>query len=167
MKVRTTRNGIVAGLVVLFAALMFVSEMHAQPRSGSPDGRFMGGGPRGMLPGLREMNLTDAQREAIRAIAEQNRSEGRAMAEQLGAARASLNEAVMADVVNESTIRARAADLARLEADAAVQRAYVNAEIWQVLTPDQRAELRQLQAEAEERRGERMSERRERRQGRR
>ena len=113
------------------------------------------------------MNLTDAQREAIRAIAEQNRSEGRAMAEQLGAARASLNEAVMADVVNESTIRARAADLARLEADAAVQRAYVNAEIWQVLTPDQRAELRQLQAEAEERRGERMSERRERRQGRR
>lgn len=167
MKVRTTRNGIVAGLVVLFASLTFVSDMHAQPRSGTRDGRFMGGGPRGMLPGLREMDLTDAQREAIRAIAEQNRSEGRAMAEQLGAARASLNEAVMADVVNESTIRARAADLARLEADAAVQRAYVNAEIWQILTPDQRAELRQLQAEAEERRGERLSERRERRQGRR
>lgn len=167
MKVRTTRNGIVAGLVVVFAALMFVSDIHAQPRSGSRDGRFMGGGPRGMLPGLREMDLTDAQREAIQAIAEQNRSEGRAMAEQLGAARASLNEAVMADVVNESTIRARAADLARLEADAAVQRAYVNADIWQILTPDQRVELRQLQAEAEERRGERMSERRERRRGRR
>ena len=130
---------------------------------GNPDGRFTGGGLRGMLPGLRDLDLSDAQREAIRNIAEQNRSEGSGMAEQLGPARAFLHEAVMADVVNESTIRARAADVARLEADAAVQRAYVNAQIWQVLTPDQRAELRQLQAEATER----MGERRGRRQGRR
>lgn len=127
-RVRTTRNRIVAGAIVLFAALMFVPDTHAQPRPGGPDGRFRGGGPMGMLLGLREIDLTDAQREAIGVIREQNRSEGRAMAEQLRAARASLKEVVMVDVVNESTIRARAADLARLEADAAVQRAYVNAE---------------------------------------
>ena len=163
MKVTATRNGIIAGGVVLFAALMLTSVIHAQPGSRSPDGRGIGGGPRGMLPGLRDLELTDVQREAIRDIAEQNRSEGNAMAEQLGAARVALNEVVMDDVVNESTIRARAADLAGLAADAAVQRAYVNAQIWQVLTPDQRAELRQLQAEAPERIGERRG----RRQGRR
>ena len=162
MKVTATSKGIIAGVVVLFAALMLTSEMHAQPGSRGPDGRFLGGGPRGMLPGLRDLDLTDAQREAFGDVAEQNRSEGRAMAEQLGAARAALNEAVMDDVVNESTIRARAADVASLEADAAVQRAYMNAQLWQILTPDQRAELRQLQAEAQERRGERR-----RRQGRR
>ena len=162
MKVTVT-SGILAGVVVLLAALMSMSEVHAQPGVRSPDGRFMGGGQRGMRPGLSELDLSDDQRAAIRSIAEQNRSEGSAMAEQLGAARASLNEAVMVDVVNESTIRARAADVARLEADAAVQRAHVNAQIWQVLTPDQRAELRQLQAEATERLGERRG----RRQGRR
>ena len=58
-----------------------------------------------MLPGLRDLELTDVQREAIRDIVEQNRSEGSAMAEQLGAARAALNEVVMDDVVNESMIR--------------------------------------------------------------
>ena len=105
MKVTATRNGIIAGVVVLFAALMLTSVIHAQPGSRSQDGRGMGGGPRGMLPGLRDLELTDVQREAIRDIAEQNRSEGSAMAEQLGAARAALNEVVMDDVVNESMIR--------------------------------------------------------------
>ena len=159
MKVTTTRNGIIAGVVVLFGALMFASVLHAQPGSRGPGGRFMGGGPHGLLPGLRALELTDAQREAVRDIAEQNRGEGSAMAEQLRAAQAALNEAVMDDVVNESTIRARAADVATLSADAAVRRAHVNAQIWQVLTPDQRAELRQLQAETQERRGERRSQR--------
>ena len=114
MKVTATRSGIITGGVVLFAALLLTSVIHAQPGSRSPDGRFMAGGPRGMLPGLRDLELTDVQREAIRDIAEQNRSEGSAMAEQIGAARAALNEAVMDDVVNESTIRARAADVASL-----------------------------------------------------
>ena len=105
MKVTATRNGIIAGVVVLFAALMLTSVIHAQPGSRSQDGRGMGGGPRGMLPGLRDLELTDVQREAIRDIAEQDRSEGSAMAEQLGAACAALNEVVMDDVVNESMIR--------------------------------------------------------------
>jgi len=116
-----------------------------------------------MLPGLRGLGLTDAQREAIREIAEQNRADGRAMAAELWAARGALNEAVMAEVVNESTIRAMAADVAPLEAAAAVRRAHANSQIWQVLTPDQRAELRQLQSEAKERPGERQRRRRGRR----
>ena len=69
----------------------------------------------------------------------------------------------MADVVNESTIRGLAAQIAPLEADAAVQRAYANAAVLQVLTPDQRAELRELQAEAQEGFSERRQRRRERR----
>lgn len=163
MKTAATRNGITAVAAVLFAALMFTAVVQAQPGSRSPDSRFMGGGPREMLPGLRNLDLTDDQREAIRDIAEQNRDNGSTMVEQLGVARAALREAVMDDVVNESLIRARAADVAGLEADAAVQRAHVNAQILQVLTPDQRAELRERRTEAQERVGERRARRRGRR----
>ena len=164
MKVKGTRTGIIAGIALaLFAALMLSTNMLAQPRFRGLDGPFMGGGARGMLPGLRALDLTDAQREEIRGVADQNRDAGRQLRERLGADRASLNEAVMAEVVSESTIRARAAEVATLEADVAVQHAHVNAQIWQVLTPDQRAELRELQAEAKERHGERGERRRQRR----
>ena len=84
MKATVTRNGIIAAAAVLFAALMLTSVVQAQPGSRSPDGRFMGGGPRGMLPGVRDLDLTNAQREAIRDIAQQNRGKGSAMAEPLG-----------------------------------------------------------------------------------
>ena len=100
-----------------------------------------------MFPGLKQLSLTDAQDEAIRKIADQNRDDGRALAEQLRAARGLLAETVMAEVVNESAIRARAAEVAALEADSAVQRAHVNAQIWAVIAPDQRAELREIQAD--------------------
>ena len=85
------------------------------------------------------------------------------MVEQLGAARSALREAVTDDVVNESLIRAQAAHVANLEADAAVQRAHVNVQILQLLTPDQRAELQELRTEAQERIGERLGRRRGRR----
>ena len=164
MRVRThlrnRNNGIVAGVVVLLAAMTLVTDVQAQPGPRGLDGPFMGGGPRGMLPGLRDLDLTDAQREQVRSIAEQNRDAGGARAEQLATARAALHEAVMAEVVNETTIRTLPDDLATLEADAAVQRAHVNAEIWQVLTPGQRAELRELQAEVKEQVAERRGRRR-------
>lgn len=150
MQVRNTRKGVIGGTaLVLVVALVLATDVWAQP--GFQDfGGPMAGGRRGMLAGLRQLELTDAQREQIREISDQNRADGRALAEGLRAAREALNEAVTADVVNESTIRGLVAQVAPLEADVAVQRAYANAQILQVLTPDQRAELRQLQAEAQE-----------------
>jgi Spy/CpxP family protein refolding chaperone len=163
MKVIARSNGSIAGVVVLFVALMFTSVIQAQPGFRSPDGRRIGAGLRGIVFGLRDLDLTDVQREVIWDIAAKNRSEGRAMAEQLVAARAALNEVVMDDVVNESIIRARASDVASLEAEGAVYRAHLRAQIRQVLTPDQRAELRQRQDEVSHRVGERRGRRKGRR----
>ena len=163
MKATVAQSGIIAVAAVLVTALIFTAAVQAQPGSRSPGGRFMGDGPLRMLPGLRNLDLTDDQREVIRDIAEQNRDKGSTMVEQLGAARSALREAVTDDVVNESLIRARAAHVANLEADAAVQRAHVNAQILQLLTPDQRAELQELRTEAQERIGERLGRRRGRR----
>ena len=153
----------IAGTITLFATLALAPAMLAQPAPGGPDGSSMRGGPRGMLPGLRALGLEDAQRDRIREIAEQNRDAGATMVQQLQAARTALNEVVVAEVVNESAIRARAAELATLEADAAVQRAYVTAQVLQVLTPDQRAEWRELRADAKDRASERRGWRRQRR----
>ena len=117
-----------------------------------------------MLSGLRDLDLSDTQRDTIRDIAEQNGGAGREGFEQLGQARRALNEAVMSETFNESNVRSLAAALAALEAEAAVQRAYVSSQIWQVLTSAQKVELReiqrQMQEEAQARIGERCGRRR-------
>ena len=151
MQVSKKRKDVIWGTVLVLAmALVLGADVWAQP--GSQDfGGSMGGRRGGMLRGLRQLELTDAQREQIREIADQNRAAGQEQAEGLRAARMALNEALMADVVNESTIRGLIAQMAPVEADVAVQHAYANAQILQVLTVDQRAEWRQQQAEAQER----------------
>ena len=161
MQQTMTKNGIIAGTTIAAAAalLLTLAPAHILAQPGARGGPM--GGRGGMIPGLRQLNLTNAQRGQLRTVREQHHDE--ALAEQLRVSREALNEAIMADVVNESTIRGLAAQIAPLEADAAVQRAYANAAVLQVLTPDQRAELRELQAEAQEGFSERRQRRRERR----
>ena len=85
-------------------------------------------------------------------------------------ARRALRDAVTADVVNEGAIHAVASELGLAEGDAAVQQAYIHAQVWQLLTPEQHEQARAAEAEMErrmEQRGQRTGERRERRQQRR
>jgi len=106
-----------------------------------------GGGPMGMLPPLGpELQLTDAQREQIRTIAETHRDEWKTLADRGRAAHQALMAAVAADEVNESAIRAKSAEVAAVEADAAVARAHAHAEVLQILTADQKSTLKDLQA---------------------
>jgi Spy/CpxP family protein refolding chaperone len=51
-------------------------------------------------------------------------------------------------VVDESAIRARAADVAAVDADAAVLRARVHQEVFNLLTAEQQTKAKALQAEA-------------------
>ena len=68
---------------------------------GGPDGPggFRGpGGPMGLLPRLgREISLTDAQRDQIKAIAESHKADWNALADRARTARIALNDAVNAD----------------------------------------------------------------------
>jgi Spy/CpxP family protein refolding chaperone len=105
------------------------------------------GGPMGLLPPLGpELQLTDAQREQIRTIAETHRDEWKTLADRGRAAHQALMAAVAADEVNESAIRAKSAEVAAVEADAAVARAHARAEVLQILTADQKSTLKDLQA---------------------
>ena len=101
------------------------------------------------------LNLTDAQREQLKSIAETNKDEWKALADRARAAHEALTEAVMAETVDEALIRARAADVAAVDADLAVASAHARAQAWQILTPEQQAQAKQFQAEMKNRRKDR------------
>lgn len=147
----TTLGKIAAGIaLVTVAALAVGVGLAAQERGG-----------RGGFPGmLRYLDLSDEQRESIRGAVQEHRENGAATRQALRAAQGKLREAVTAEVVNESNIRAVAADAAALQADAAVLRAQMHAAVLALLTSDQREELAELRDNARENRRERRGRRR-------
>ena len=128
------------------------------PGGGPGRGGPMGdrGGPLGGLM-LNRLDLTDAQKERVGSILDAHRNTQEAIGTRMREARLALDEAVVTDVINESVVRARAADLAVVEADAAVERARLYSDVYQVLTSDQKSKLKNLQAEMKERQQERES----------
>ena len=117
------------------------------PGFGGPGrGRGGPGGPMGPLGGLplRELNLTESQREQVRAIVEPREAETRAIGERAMAARQALHAATTSASFDEGLVRARAAELASVEADLAVSRARIYADVFQILTPEQQAKAKEI-----------------------
>jgi Spy/CpxP family protein refolding chaperone len=157
---KTIRNatfGLLAGAVIAAGAAGAYAATQDQNTSQTPP-PFMGRGrgPMGMLPMLpREIQLTDAQRTQLRTIAEAHRDEWKALADRERSARQALEAAVNPEnlanpanpvTIDESLIRQSSADVAAADADLAVARAHAHAEVWQILTADQKAKLQQLKA---------------------
>jgi Spy/CpxP family protein refolding chaperone len=133
--------------------------VHAQDQNTNPQpppfrGRGMGpggrgpGGPMGMLPMLGpRIGLTDAQKDQIKAIADTHKDDWKALADRSRTAHMAIEAAISADTIDEATIRQKSAEAAAVEADIAVARAHVRAEVWQILTADQKAQLKTIQTE--------------------
>ena len=160
------------GLIALgITAGVHAFDQNTNPDPGPLSGRGMmhpggpgRGGPMGMLPMLGpRLGLTDTQRDQIKNIAASRRGEWKALADRTMAAHQALNEAVTADAIDESLIHQRSADVAAVEADVAIARAHAHAEILQLLTADQKAQLKAMQSEMKNR----MKNRQEARRGRR
>jgi len=117
-----------------------------------PGGPGMRGGPGGMfgLP-LRELDLTDAQREQVKAIMTSHRDEQKAVGDKMMAARKALHEAIAAETFNEAAIRAAAGEVGAAEADAAVLQAKIHGEVFAILTPEQVKKAKELRSEMENR----------------
>ena len=153
--------GLATGVLVLgVGAGVYATAQNTNqdPRPFSRGGRMGGpGGPMGMLPMLaRELNLTDAQKAQIKTIADSHRDEWKALGDRARTAHEALQQAVTADAVDEGLIRQRSAEVAAVEADMNVARARTHAEVFQLLTPEQKTQAKTLQSTA----GERMRERR-------
>jgi Spy/CpxP family protein refolding chaperone len=111
-------------------------------------GRFGVPGGMGMLPMLGpQINLTDTQRDQIKSIAEAHKDEWKALLDRSRTAHTALEEAITADALSEAAIRQKSAEAAAVEADVAVARAHAHAEVWQILTADQKTQVRAMQAQ--------------------
>ena len=128
----------------------------AQPhRHGGGEHRGMHGG----FAGLGQLGLSDDQRQEVRKIMDLHKAERQAIGQRLRDARRAQEEAVTAVPVDEAAVRTRSAELAKVESDAAVLRAKVHAEVYNVLTPEQQEKAKALRAEREQRREQRNDQR--------
>ena len=90
-----------------------------------------------------ELNLTESQREQVQGDRRAAReAETRAVGERAMAARQALHAAITPTSFDEGLVRARAAELASVEADLAVSRARIYADVFQILTPEHRRRRR-------------------------
>lgn len=130
----------------------------SQGRRGGPDGfggpgrgrggpggpfDFAQGRPLAGLP-LRELNLTDAQREQVKQIVDSRQQEMRAIGEKAMAAHQALHAATTSPSFDEGLVRAKAAEVAAIDADMAVSRARIFADVFQILTPEQQAKAKEF-----------------------
>lgn len=148
--------GVATGVLVLgVGAGVYATSQNTNqdPRPFSRGGRMGGpGGPMGMLPMLaRELNITDAQKAQIKTIADSHRDEWKALGDRARTAHQALQQAVTADTVDEGLIRQRSAEVAAVEADMAVARARAHAEVFQLLTPEQKTQAKTLQSQVQDR----------------
>lgn len=149
IRTRTLWTSVTATLVL---ALAFVT-VSAQPPSGR-GGRqgHMGPGPGGPMAMLRGLDLTDAQREQIRALAEEQRKDGPPM-QKAGELRRELHAAIFADSPDHARIDQLEAAIAEAEATALSAHVEHQLKVAQVLTAEQRAKVRELPARGPGRRG--------------
>jgi Spy/CpxP family protein refolding chaperone len=105
-----------------------------------------------MLPMLgQRLNLTDSQKDQIKTIAATHKDEWKALADRGRAAHLALDDAIGADSVNEALIRQKSAEASAVDADMAVARAHAHAEVLQILTAEQKTQLKTMQAEMRKR----------------
>ena len=122
---------------------------------GDGDGRGRGPGgrpstllraPRGggmMLP-VRELALTDSQREQVEQIRAANRAAVQETQKRVRDAERAQRAAIQTVPLNEALVRSTTQALATAQTDLAVQEARVFNDVWQLLTPEQQTKLKTL-----------------------
>jgi periplasmic protein CpxP/Spy len=133
----------VSALLVVVA--LAVGTLSAQGRGPGGRGLGPGGGPGpGPFPMLQRLDLTDAQKEQVRAILTE--TAGQETRQALGKLQQDLNDAVLADTPDPARIEQLKASIAEAEANALAQRVDVQLRIAQILTPEQREKARERPA---------------------
>ena len=143
----TRKSLIAAALVLSLGALPLVAQgggggFQGGQRMGGP-GRGGPGGPGGIFPGLNRIELSDAQREQVRAILEQGRQAGDP-GDPLRKAEQALHTALLADAPNPQAVESARAALNAAHAAELDHRIDLMQRIAQVLTPAQRQQLAAL-----------------------
>jgi Spy/CpxP family protein refolding chaperone len=109
-------------------------------------GRALGPRPGGGLP-LAQLNLSQAQQDQVRQIMEQARAQNQPAAAQLRAAMEAQRRAVETLPVDDGLIRSTTPALAEAETDVAIGEARLRSDVFALLTPDQQARVKTLEAQ--------------------
>ena len=159
-RIKTSLAAGVAALMLAGGAAAVLAQdqpQQQQQRRRGPGGPGMGGPMRGpggpMGPMFRGLDLTEDQQTQLRKIREARQNEFKAAGEKLHAAREGMRTLIEAETINESAIRAKAAEVAAAEADVAILNAKVRQESLQVLTSEQQQKLKERGAQMKQRRG--------------
>ena len=172
---RSTTTALLAGAAVLTVALAGGAQAQdrlARPGPMPPMGRMGPGGPGGPggaggpgrgFPGLRQLDLTEAQRSQVRDVMERYGPQMREIGARLRAAHDTQRKAVEAYPLNEGLVRTAAEQVGAVQAEMALVQARVYSDVYALLSPAQQQQARELAASREAR----MHERQERMKGRR
>ncbi|MEW6732380.1 MAG: Spy/CpxP family protein refolding chaperone [Acidobacteriota bacterium] len=87
---------------------------------------------------IREVNLTDAQKQSIKTIVHNARPQAQQLHQQLKAKRLELREVLLAAEPDSARIQALSNDISQLAGQLAAHRIQTAAQISQVLTPEQK-----------------------------
>jgi len=104
----------------------------------------------------RSLNLTEAQHEQIRSIMQKERPTLQPLMQQLHQSRQQLHQ-YEEGTYDEAKVRAVATQVAQTQAELMVQQTRIHNEMFQVLTPDQQAQMKQIEANRAARMQERMN----------
>jgi protein CpxP len=139
-----TVSTIAAAAVALTTA---ISAGAGQPPAGRGPGPGQGrGGPGGPAPILRQLNLSDTQREQIKSLTEEQRAQadGQSPVRKLAELQRALEAAIFADTPDSAQIDQLRTGIAEAEAAALAARVDLQLKIAQILTPEQRKQAREL-----------------------
>lgn len=141
--------------VIVLAAAVAIPVIAQPPQGGGARGFGRGGpgAPGAPLPMLRELNLTDAQREQVRALTEQRRAQGADPRRKVADLERQLQVAVFADAPDPQKIGDLKNALAAATAEELTARVELQSHIAEILTPEQRAQAREALGKSGGRRG--------------
>ena len=104
---------------------------------------------------LQRLDLTDEQKASVKALFESHRDAMQAERDTLREARQALRQETQSETFNEAAIRELSVQVHATETDMAVARASLHNQVLQLLTEEQRAELKEMRAERQDRRDDR------------
>ncbi len=157
---RRSKSGLIAIAATLLLSVAVVG-IAQQGRGGAGhfDGGFHGGprgerGPRGgggLVPFARELNLTDEQKAQIQKLAAGLEESTKSLREQLRAQHGSEFSALKDGAFDEATVRAAAQARASVQVELEVARARTMAQVYALLTAEQKAKVSELRQQFEQR----------------
>jgi periplasmic protein CpxP/Spy len=146
---------LIAALAVLMGSMAAKSQTADAPPPPAMHSHEFGIGPHMMGFMAKKLNLTDDQKAQMKAVFEKEHPTIKPLMQQQRQIDLELRQYVEG-TFDQAKVQALAAQKAQIQAQLTVQETRIHNELYQLLTPDQQSQLKQMEAQHEARRQQRM-----------